>query len=658
VDAWEGSEDIPAAQTPSLKFSEDIAIRNNIAYFKKIEPNDITLVTKRFDWISGTIYTQWDQTQIMDEQPFYVITDDFNVYKCLHNNFGAESTIKPTGKYLNPFNTSDGYLWKFMYSIPSFKSLRFLTSSFIPVQRSLTDSFYSKGSIESVAILDGGSGYESNQLTEIVVNGTTTGAGASANIVVDELGQIIGISNLIGGSNYNAGVKITVTSSSGENAELTATISGGIITDIVIVNPGYGYLATDTVLFTVGGAVLIPKINSNGSIVDVIVLESGAGYVGTPTLSFNFLPGAITSNIDGLYPENTTAILEAVQSGGEIKRVVIKDPGVGYPINTSTTIIVNGDGNDLILTPVVFNQEIVDVIVENPGFAYTTAILTVNGVGSGAILSAVFNKQDYNSEQSAVEQLAVEGAIYSIVTTTAGNGYTESTLVTITGDGTGATAIANVANDGSIQNITVTNPGSGYSYANIEITDVNRSTTLGSSLIDAAAYAILPPLRGHGYDAVRELYAKTVAISTAIRSDTVVKTLQQDYRQYGILANPRNILSNKLSNVDFDLNMYSVSVVSTTGLSNEQILIQANKYKYRVIYFESNVIWLQPLHNMSVKPEGILVAEDSITSYTIISILTQPLINKYTGNLLYSSNEPPFEFSDTQGISVKTYITF
>lgn len=655
IEDWGTAGELPPIQPPSLKFEEDVSIRNNIAYFKKIEPGDVTLVTDRYEWTSGVTYTQWDHTQIMDGQNFFVVTDENNVYKCLHNNFNQPSTVKPSGRFIQPLQTTDGYLWKFMYNIPTFKRSRFTSFNYIPVQRSLTDSFYSKGSIENVAILNGGSGYTDSQLTEIVVSGTTTGAGASVTLVVNELGQITGFTSLVGGSGYTAGVKISVGSVTGENAELTAVITAGVITNITIDNPGVGYSASDTVSFDVGGAVLIPKINASGSIVDVIILNSGTGYTTTPTLSFNFLPGADTSAIDGLYSVNPSAILETVMYDGEIKSVLIKDPGVGYPRNTSTSITTNGDGLGLQLSPVVFNGEIVDVIIENPGIGYTTAIITVNGSGSDANLSAIFNTGDYTSEQSVIEQLAVDGAIYSIKTTNGGNGYTGTTTVNIDGDGTGATATAIVVG-GTITKINVTSYGSGYSYANIVIDDINR-VNLGSALVDAQAYAILPPIKGHGYDAVTELYSKTIAISTAIRTDTIIKTLQQNYRQYGILANPRTLLSNRLSTVDYDLNMYSITVDTIPSIAQDEIITISNKYKYRVVYVQNNTIWIQPIQSTSDKPSGILVTDNGIP-HQIQSVLSEPLINKYTGNLLYSANETPFEFSDAQGILVKTYITF
>lgn len=49
--------------------------------------------------------------------------------------------------------------------------------------------------------------------------------------------------------------------------------------------------------------------------------------------------------------------------------------------------------------------------------------------------------------------------------TVSGGGYIDTPLVTITGDGTGATAVANIDASGNLTGITITNPGTGYTTA-------------------------------------------------------------------------------------------------------------------------------------------------------------------------------------------------
>lgn len=113
--------------------------RNMIAA-KKIQPSDVSYVIPRVDWKSGTQYTQYDDlgtTLFIDtsNRPFYVITDDFNVYKCLFNN-GTVSTVKPESTTTNGVvETTDGYVWKYMYTVSSSDAYKFVTPNFIPVKR-------------------------------------------------------------------------------------------------------------------------------------------------------------------------------------------------------------------------------------------------------------------------------------------------------------------------------------------------------------------------------------------------------------------------------------------------------------------------------------------------------------------------------------------
>src|SRR6056300_6514 len=65
---------------------------------KRIDANDVSHVIPRYNWTSGTVYSMYRDTDIdMYDRPFYVVTNEYNVYKCLYNNKGASSTIKPTG---------------------------------------------------------------------------------------------------------------------------------------------------------------------------------------------------------------------------------------------------------------------------------------------------------------------------------------------------------------------------------------------------------------------------------------------------------------------------------------------------------------------------------------------------------------------------------
>ena len=74
--------------------------------------------------------------------------------------------------------------------------------------------------------------------------------------------------------------------------------------------------------------------------------------------------------------------------------------------------------------------------------------------------------------------------------------------VTITGDGTGATAVATVGANGSITAIDVTNGGSGYGTAKVTITGSGSGATANATIIKKGAVtAITVVTGGHGYTA-------------------------------------------------------------------------------------------------------------------------------------------------------------
>ncbi len=97
---------------------------------KRVDAGSVSHVTTRYNWQSGTVYAMYKSlADEMYDKKFYVVTDELNVYKCLFNNSGAQSTVRPTGYSTLPFTTSekkenlppfptidtyDGKVWKYI----------------------------------------------------------------------------------------------------------------------------------------------------------------------------------------------------------------------------------------------------------------------------------------------------------------------------------------------------------------------------------------------------------------------------------------------------------------------------------------------------------------------------------------------------------------
>jgi hypothetical protein len=73
-------------------------------------------------------------TQKLENAVFYVVTDEYNVYQCLDNDNNTPSTVKPTGTTVDAIQTSDGYIWKFLYTIPIALRNKFF-QSYMPCDR-------------------------------------------------------------------------------------------------------------------------------------------------------------------------------------------------------------------------------------------------------------------------------------------------------------------------------------------------------------------------------------------------------------------------------------------------------------------------------------------------------------------------------------------
>jgi intein/homing endonuclease len=62
---------------------EQLGVWNNMHIMKKVTGNDISMVVRRINWTSNTVYDMWRHDQDMTTKNFYVLTPEYNVYKCL-----------------------------------------------------------------------------------------------------------------------------------------------------------------------------------------------------------------------------------------------------------------------------------------------------------------------------------------------------------------------------------------------------------------------------------------------------------------------------------------------------------------------------------------------------------------------------------------------
>ena len=198
---------------------------------KRVNTSDVTHAIERYDWTSGTVYDYYDdQDTNLLEDDFYVMTDEYNVYKCLWNAGGTTSTSKPTGKSTTEFIAGDGYVWKYMYTVSTANALKFLTNDYIPVQTLASDDGSDQwdvqtaavdGAIHIVEVTNGGSGYTDSANLVVSIAGNGTGATANATVVAN---VVTAVTVTAVGSGFTSAT-VSFSGGGGANAAATAIIS-------------------------------------------------------------------------------------------------------------------------------------------------------------------------------------------------------------------------------------------------------------------------------------------------------------------------------------------------------------------------------------------------------------------------------------------------
>jgi hypothetical protein len=231
---WPSSDTVFGAPLDS-KLDERYA-REGMTAIKKIAASDVSNVIPRYNWVSGTIYSDYDDSvEALSTRQYYVVTDELNVYKCIKAGSDAvaaslrASTVKPTGTspYVNP-ESGDGYIWKYMFTLSGTQASKFLTGSYIPVQTLTVDDGSLQwdvqqaaldGSIHRIKVVNGGTVY-SNPTITIVGDGSTQATAIAT--VVGGVITAITVTNI--GLGYTQ-AKVVITDNNGTGAEARAIMS-------------------------------------------------------------------------------------------------------------------------------------------------------------------------------------------------------------------------------------------------------------------------------------------------------------------------------------------------------------------------------------------------------------------------------------------------
>ena len=237
------TEDAPPL--PLDNQSEKRSIYDDIIAAKRVGSENARSVVRRYNWETNTKYDMWKpdysespagggaigkQTSLgydsIADAKFYVMNNNYQVFKCLYN---GETPANPTGQNATQEPSTSaagyvpgtgiftetagaGYIWKYMFTLPTDDVLKFLSSDFMPIAlanettRNAVSTAAIAGSLDVALVEDAGSNLPPSQTLYTSVKGdgtggvvqiSTTAGGAIDTVSIQSRGQDYTYANVL-----------------------------------------------------------------------------------------------------------------------------------------------------------------------------------------------------------------------------------------------------------------------------------------------------------------------------------------------------------------------------------------------------------------------------------------------------------------------------
>lgn len=221
---WDSSPPDPIDNTLYVN-----SYRDTILGVKKINSSDVVRVIRKTQWRSGRKYDMYrhdysvyntapvtSATRLYDSN-YYVVNKDYRVYICINNgsapsneNAGVVSTQEPLHTDLAPRKESDGYIWKYLYTLSPADVLKFDSTDYVSVPNNWTTTSDEEiarirdnavdGKIETILIEQQEIYNFFGTLTSVPIKGD--GTGGLATVTFDEESKPVSVEVTNGGSGY------------------------------------------------------------------------------------------------------------------------------------------------------------------------------------------------------------------------------------------------------------------------------------------------------------------------------------------------------------------------------------------------------------------------------------------------------------------------
>jgi len=397
------------------------------------------------------------------------------------------------------------------------------------------------GSVTSVSIVEPGNYSVLPTLSGGITSSSGLGSGCQFTLTMGLAS--IGIS--AGGIQYVNSPLVSVSGGGGINATAVTQISGGAVVNVVITNPGAGFIGQPTVLAIAGsGATATVRLVPTKVGTIAITNNGGGSYTSVPSVSIDpvgngatvfsttmMSVGAFLVNAGAGYTQgdqllasggigsaSTQIQVLTTDSQGRILTWNIVNPGtytalpqlqsnnfvggtgVGASWNLSIgvkLVTLASGGSGYITSPLVLFSGSGGTGAEGyatiSGGVVTGVVITSNGANYTGVPNVTISGGSGASAQAHLTPTGVD----TVSVLDPGSGYVTPPQVTITGGGgQGAIAVADLVGD-AIDTITVIDPGSGYTSAPLVIIEGNASAT--ANLVPTSLESISVISNGTGY---------------------------------------------------------------------------------------------------------------------------------------------------------------
>lgn len=259
---------------------------------------------------------------------------------------------------------------------------------------------------------------------------------------------------------------------------------------------------------------------------------------------------------------------------------------------------------------------------------------------------------------ATVSTQALEGGILHINVQSGGN-YAGTPTVVINGDGVGAAATVN-KNGTAIANVTITNAGTGYRYANVTLSGGTPTTA-------ATLSASISPPGGHGHDALVELGAHYVILNSRIETTDTKFPIGITYHQVGLVQDPTNTSDQVLYTStlkSYKTLTFGTAPPASVGQGNIIYQTSTGANAYVVGVSTSNVFIVR---NRTLTPNiasnfaefatGALAAVGATSLGTVTAVGDRD-VKLNSGKIIYVDNRAPITRVQNQAESISIILEF